>query len=53
MAEVTNNLIYEVLKPLQADMSVVKSDLLDVKVRLDRVDDRLERRVGLMDHTHS
>ena len=57
MAEVTNELIFEVLKQIQGDVSPIKSDLRDVKIRvtnleegqaainrrLDRIDDRLDR----------
>lgn len=57
MANVTNELIYEGLKSIQADIPQMKGDLRDIKVRvtateeglagvnrrLDRVDDRLDR----------
>lgn len=34
MAEITNELMYELLKRMQADISIMRSDIRDVKVEL-------------------
>ena len=41
MADVTNELLLEVMKQMQADMADVKFDLRDVKLRMTMVEEHL------------
>ncbi|WP_295528259.1 hypothetical protein [Novosphingobium sp. Chol11] len=41
MADVTNELIFEVLKQMQADMSEMKFDVRDLKLRMTVVEEHL------------
>jgi hypothetical protein len=46
MAEITNELIYEVLKSIQAQVAIIREDMESVKTRLTLQDSRLS-------HIHS
>jgi chromosome segregation ATPase len=46
MAEITNELIYEVLKSIQAQVAIIREDMESVKTRLTLQDNRLS-------HIHS
>jgi hypothetical protein len=41
MAEVTNELLYEVLKSVQAQVALLRDDMENVKARLTSIDTRL------------
>ena len=41
MTEVTNDLIYEVLKAIQAQVALLRDDMDNVKARLTSIDTRL------------
>jgi predicted nucleic acid-binding Zn-ribbon protein len=41
MAQITNELIYEVLKSIQAQVAIVREDMESVKARLTSQDNRL------------
>jgi len=41
MAEITNELMYEILKSIQAQIAIVREDMDSIKIRLTSVDTRL------------
>lgn len=41
MSEITNDLIYEILKSIQSQVAIVREDMDSVKVRLSSIDTRL------------
>jgi predicted nucleic acid-binding Zn-ribbon protein len=53
MVEITNELIYEILKSIQAQVAIVREDMESMKVRLTSQDSRLGHILSAVADLHS